>query len=79
MPCILDQGGNGYMFIGWREGASDGLIKMSSGGCPPSSPDWLKLSSLRSSVHILEQKQMKYPPKLLYLRMSILVLNNGLC
>lgn len=76
--CIVDQGGNGWMCMGWREGASDESIKISSGVCPPSL-NWLKLSSLRSSIHILEQKQMKYPPKLLYLPMSILGLHNGLC
>lgn len=79
VPCIVDKGGDGCGCLRWREGESVGLIKISSGGCPPSAPSWLKLSSIRSSIHILNQKQMKYLSKFLYLPTSILVLNHGLC
>lgn len=83
MPCIVDEGGNGCVYLRWREGESDGLIKISSGGYPPSSLNWLKLSNPRSSIYILNQKQMKYLPKLLYHPTPVLVLNSvfadGIC
>ena len=53
--------------------------KISSCGCPASSPNCLKCSSLRNNIHILDQKQTKYLPKLLYLLLSELALNDSFC